>query len=87
MSHIETFVANCYVSPERRTAAVDLVPLIRASIPAVERRNWPRGRILAELARLGFPAGVAGDHKTYIAGLSLDRPTAWAVENGKLVKV
>jgi hypothetical protein len=80
---LRSFIEKCHREPSAKCAAKTFVRAFRASLPAAEREQWPRTRILLELAAGGFPIGnVAG--VTAIGSLSVDAPAGFVVRDGKL---
>jgi hypothetical protein len=69
MNTLKNFVGAC---PQGSFCRVrDFVAAFRAALPAGERPRWGRGRIIAEMAALGYRMGLDASNAAFFTGIGL----------------
>jgi hypothetical protein len=85
MNPFDVFVNHCRIAPDLNCPLPDFVREYHNSLSVEEARKWPRGRVLAEIVKRGFPVGTVNKVAT-IGGLGLVRQAAWQVDaSGELI--
>jgi hypothetical protein len=89
MNQVEAFVNRMHRYPGAKVKFTLLFHAFLASLPASDRRWWPRTLVLKEVTKLAT-VGRGSDKCYWVAGLSLDPPptppTYRVDEAGKLVR-